>query len=58
MGPKGKLGKNDKLQFINRIGIYENHNLSQIAAGRPEARVDKKCSPLINVLNSKQLPSK
>jgi retron-type reverse transcriptase len=29
MGPKGKLGKNDKLQFINRIGIYENHNLKQ-----------------------------
>ena len=25
MGPKGKLEKNDKPQFINRIGIYENH---------------------------------
>ncbi len=26
MGPKGDLRKNDNPQFINPIGIYENHN--------------------------------
>jgi hypothetical protein len=30
MGPKGKLEKNDKPQFINRIGIYENHRQFKI----------------------------